>query len=396
VASVPSVGKCGLYTAQVVPRARPVEAFVLAEWSASYINDLPDSAFAYIEPGGEKDESGRTAPRSLRHFPHHDAGGDLDLPHLRNALSRGPQSDVWPKGRQHLESHATAEQVGGRKSLALKFTGPDTIEGLAFPFGYDTDQETFTKDTDLCIDWFGESGRPVLYDHGLDGQMKASVVGRQNEYEIRAEGIWAQSELKRNIRYRKAIDELIAAGALGYSSGAMNHLASKNAKGEITRWPWVELSLTPIPAHPGSLVHYVKSSDAIAHLEAVEIEIPDPLKAALTALDEWAQNRDDDGLPDGLKFAEHADRLLAEVTAFRDRAESISDLRAKSGRVLSASTRERLMRHPASLRELADDLDGLLSEADATKAADLVALAMDTERHLSRLLGVALPQGDPS
>lgn len=45
-------------------------------------NDLPDSAFAYIEPGGKKDASGRTTPRSLRHFPIHDAA------HVRNALAR--------------------------------------------------------------------------------------------------------------------------------------------------------------------------------------------------------------------------------------------------------------------------------------------------------------------
>lgn len=35
-------------------------------------DDLPDSAFAFIEPGAKKDESGRTAPRSLRHYPVHD------------------------------------------------------------------------------------------------------------------------------------------------------------------------------------------------------------------------------------------------------------------------------------------------------------------------------------
>src|SRR5262249_46866211 len=57
-----------------------------AEMTAASINDLPDSAFAYIEPGGKKDASGRTVPRSLRHFPIHDAD------HTRNALSRAPQS----------------------------------------------------------------------------------------------------------------------------------------------------------------------------------------------------------------------------------------------------------------------------------------------------------------
>lgn len=53
-----------------------------AEISSAAMNDLPDSAFAYIEPGGKKDESGKTVPRSLRHYPIH------DKPHVRNGLAR--------------------------------------------------------------------------------------------------------------------------------------------------------------------------------------------------------------------------------------------------------------------------------------------------------------------
>ncbi len=51
-----------------------------AKWSRRYIRQLPDSAFAAIEftPEGRK----------LRHLPHHDARGNLDGPHLCNALSR--------------------------------------------------------------------------------------------------------------------------------------------------------------------------------------------------------------------------------------------------------------------------------------------------------------------
>jgi len=58
----------------------------MAELTGADKNDLPDDAFAYIEPGGSKDASGKTVPRSLRHFPIHDA------PHVRNALARAPQS----------------------------------------------------------------------------------------------------------------------------------------------------------------------------------------------------------------------------------------------------------------------------------------------------------------
>lgn len=57
-----------------------------APMATADINDLPDSAFAHIESGGTKDSSGKTVPRSLRHFPIHDAA------HVRNALSRAPQS----------------------------------------------------------------------------------------------------------------------------------------------------------------------------------------------------------------------------------------------------------------------------------------------------------------
>jgi HK97 family phage prohead protease len=58
------------------------------------MDDLPDSSFLYIEPGGKKDSEGKTTPRSLRHFPVKDAQGNVDLPHVRNALSRIPQSNV--------------------------------------------------------------------------------------------------------------------------------------------------------------------------------------------------------------------------------------------------------------------------------------------------------------
>jgi HK97 family phage prohead protease len=88
-----------------------------ATWSGSYVNDLPDSAFAVVLPGGSKDKAGKTVPRNLRKLPHHDANGKVDLPHLRNALSREPQSDMpdaaHSRARGHLNRHAKTEGVGG-------------------------------------------------------------------------------------------------------------------------------------------------------------------------------------------------------------------------------------------------------------------------------------------
>jgi hypothetical protein len=78
-----------------------------AKWSRTYIRQLPDSAFAAIERTPEG--------RAIRHLPHHDAAGDLDLPHLCNALSRLGQVK-WRDpanaeiARRHLQEHL--EQVG--------------------------------------------------------------------------------------------------------------------------------------------------------------------------------------------------------------------------------------------------------------------------------------------
>ena len=75
-----------------------------AEMSTSSINDLDDDQFGYIEPGGTKDGSGKTAPRSLRHFPLHDAA------HVRNALSRAPQSPFGDKAMPKIR--AAAKRMG--------------------------------------------------------------------------------------------------------------------------------------------------------------------------------------------------------------------------------------------------------------------------------------------
>ncbi len=101
-----------------------LEALSKRQWTRAYINALADSAFLYIEPGGTKDEEGRTVPRSLRHFPVRDHLGELDVPHLRNAVARIPQStapglnaqrrrELQERARQLLEE-ANTELAKGR------------------------------------------------------------------------------------------------------------------------------------------------------------------------------------------------------------------------------------------------------------------------------------------
>ena len=65
-----------------------------AKMSSKQKNDLPDSDFAYIQPGGKKDSEGKTTPRSLRHLPIPDAA------HVRNALARLDQTDISPEAKK--------------------------------------------------------------------------------------------------------------------------------------------------------------------------------------------------------------------------------------------------------------------------------------------------------
>src|SRR4030065_1032022 len=68
-----------------------------AEWTTEYINDLPDSSFAYVEEG-DKDDQGKTVPRSKRHLPYKNAAGEIDHDHLVNALARVKKAATMPEG----------------------------------------------------------------------------------------------------------------------------------------------------------------------------------------------------------------------------------------------------------------------------------------------------------
>jgi hypothetical protein len=361
----------------------------MAEWTQAYINDLPDSAFAYIEPGGTQDDEGKTAPRSLRHFPHHNSGGSLDLPHLRNALGRGPQSDVWPHGEGHLQQHAKEAGVGdsAKSLMAVKFVdgSEDMIEGLAIPFGgpfagKDLHGEAFDAETDFAFDWF-PNGRPVIYDHGTDKTLKAAPTGRQVDQEIRDIGVWAKVQLDRSNAYFGAIKELVDRGKLFFSSGSVPHLVETTKEGKIKRWPWIELSLTPQPANPMAAVYAVKAATALDHLLSVDSDIPEPVEVALKALADW-HSTDPDGDSEPETLTDQSERVLAGLKEWVERMEERSDFRAKSGRELSKANAETLreaQRIIAGLLERVDRPSEDEQRAEAAKAAYAEFLRLEAE-----------------
>jgi len=256
---------------------------------------------------------------------------------------------------------------------AIKFVGPDTVEGLAIPFGSpddrDLDGEYFTAATDLALDWFATSGRPALCDHGFDDAHKLTPVGRQTEYEAREEGIWAQVQLDKHARYRKTIDQMVEAGSLGYSSGAISHLVTKSAGGEIVRWPWVELSLTGTPASPAALgVHYVKSLAAIEAVQAVGADITPMVKALVAALD---TSSDDSGSE---SFDDQTARVASELGEYLSRARKRYETRAAKADPFSAANREGLVSLDAQLAAVVEfhaEVQDFIKRTDPDHRADV-------------------------
>ena len=72
--------------------SKELQRNIAEQKSRKQINDLPDSDFAYIEPGGKKVD-GKTVPRSLRHLP------IMDCDHVRNALARVGQTKISAKAK---------------------------------------------------------------------------------------------------------------------------------------------------------------------------------------------------------------------------------------------------------------------------------------------------------
>ena len=86
----------------------------------------------------------------------------------------------------------------------------------------DLQGEYFTPETDFALDWF--EMRPMLYHHGLDGELKSAVIGQIDRLQVDETGIWAEAQLDMHKRYVRAVQRLVDKGILHWSSGSLSHL----------------------------------------------------------------------------------------------------------------------------------------------------------------------------
>lgn len=151
----------------------------------------------------------------------------------------------------------------------------DVLEGLAIPFGSpskkDLQGEFFTPSTDYHLEWFPSDGRPVLYHHRLDEDMRTGLIGRQTSHKIDADGIWVEVQLEKRSKYLEMLRRLLDKDALGFSSGALPSPVKTAKSGEILSWPWVELSTTPTPASADARImasKYLADADSLGSYAA--------------------------------------------------------------------------------------------------------------------------------
>jgi hypothetical protein len=279
----------------------------MAELTAASIDDLPDSDFGYIEPGGTKDGSGRTVPRSLRHFPLQDAA------HVRNALARLSQSPFGDKARAKVEAAAKKLGIGEpagkglgelkaepmdtpqldrwlsgkipRRILVLPFGGP--IPKAGAPRGVDLDGEWFDAETDL-IDGhkalMDSRERVVDWHHRQDptGLMKGAILGHVlMDATPEDEGIWADFWANAGEKRRELIARLERGGVPLYGSSEAAYKKASDT-GHIDVWPMIRHTITTTPQNTYAVLPPLK-----AFLTAPTIdELPaEALKALLVGLD---------------------------------------------------------------------------------------------------------------
>ncbi len=178
--------------------AMALEPITKAKWTTAYINDLPDAAFAVIEPAYKK---GETQDKRARHLPHHGPGvkdpnddETVDLPHLRNALARVNQiqpitdsitaEELRQKALAHLQAHAKRLGIGevGEVKKEVTFKKADQYKRIVYgevyvPYERDTDGNWMTpEEIEKMAHKFMENLRLTQIDKLHDAEPDEGIV----------------------------------------------------------------------------------------------------------------------------------------------------------------------------------------------------------------------------
>lgn len=138
---------------------------------------------------------------------------------------------------------------------SVKSIGSRGFQGYGLLYGgQDLEGETFPPSVDLGLE--GRLTVPALWRHGLDPQIGIRKFADAS-FHRDEKGLFVEGEFKKLDKIENDLLTAIARGDLGFSSGSSSHLVRKKQRGntvEISHWPISEISLTPAPIEPRTLV----------------------------------------------------------------------------------------------------------------------------------------------
>lgn len=264
----------------------------MATWSTEYIDNLPDSSFLYIEEGGHKDADGKTTPRSLRHWPVKDAQGHPDEAHIRDALSRIPQTDGVSdadKAKATAEAEGMLKNMPGRSEDLADLPPRDSLVRTSLPFEvvrsvngmpvlhgrgavYDEWTEINSRTEGHFMERFaaGAFTKTIdeqrdkircLFNHGQDPSIGMKPLGPITDLNERGDGVHYEVQLL-DTDYNRSLVPGLKAGLYGSSfrfgvvrkSDERKRVSNpgKILERTITEAYMRELGPTPFPAYGGT------------------------------------------------------------------------------------------------------------------------------------------------
>src|SRR5215212_1100873 len=119
-----------------------------------------------------------------------------------NKYKKQDDATKSPQVKDTKKSQRTQRQMSETR-IKAQIVGEGRIGGYLILWGTprtrDLHGEYFTPQTELGLDWYAQ--RPVLYQHGLDGQLKAAVIGQIDLLRTDETGVWAEAQLDLRQRY---------------------------------------------------------------------------------------------------------------------------------------------------------------------------------------------------
>ena len=275
-----------------------------AVWTQKYIDSLPDSAFAYVEDGADKD-------KSKRHLPYKDKAGNVDAAHVKAALSRLDQTDI----------PAAAKAAAKRKLMAAAKT-----------LGIDSDDAARSAGAL----W---AGRDAGMDDGddaptADGDLPATSLTERSFEDIRADIVTILNP-PNPFGYGNVWTDVVATFA--------DHVIVcryENGDGDYYRIPYtLGASLEPVLGTPEPVEQVYVSARTAASTGPITLEATALIRRT-AALTERTQDLGERRYREGRMLStanlkvldDHADHLEAAAKTIRDLTKRAKGMEAETAR----------------------------------------------------------------